>query len=120
MTFSLAEFNKKIAEVGNSISQALEGMIADDQLFALRDLILAQVRVCLLHYKLMEIEKDDRLVLGGSAFSSVMNKHLELAKFFRSLPQSAQKPIYEMESTISLYKSISHHFEEGGSLGNSK
>lgn len=112
MTFRLAEFDLKIAEVEKCISQAFEGIIADDRLFVLRDLLLAQVRVCALHYKLMQLEKDDRLLLSEAAFSRVMEKHLELAKFFRSLPKSGEMPSYEMESIIAHYSFIAHHFEE--------
>lgn len=112
MTFQPLEFSRKISEVEENISQALQGIPSDERLFALRDLLLAQVRVCDIHYRLMQLEKDNRLLLSDAAASSMMDKHLELAKFFRELPKSEQKPTYEMESIISLYKFISHHFAD--------
>jgi hypothetical protein len=120
MTFHLREFDQKIAEVEQSISQALEGVLADDRLFVLRDLLLAQTRVCALHYKLMQLEKNDRLLLSDASFSIVMDKHLELAKFFRSLPKSGERPTYEMESIITHYRFIARHFAESCSQDKDK
>ena len=112
MSVHLSEFSRKIADVEKSISQALEGFPADEKLFAVRDLLLAQLRVCALHYKLMELEKDGRVLLPDESSSLLMNTHLELSRFFRNLPKSEKKPTYEMESIMSLYALTAHHFKD--------
>ena len=99
-------------EVEESISDALEGFPADERLFVLRDLLLAQVRVCVLHFNLMQLEKSGRLVLSDSGFSSIMDKHLEFAEFFRANRKPEAKSTYEMKSIISLYTLIVHHSTE--------
>lgn len=110
MTQVSDNFDRLIGEMEQAISRSFEGRTADDRLFALRDLLLAQLKVCVLHYKLMSIEREQRLLFSETSFTNLVAKHLEISKCFREAQRSRDKSTYEMKSIISLYNFISHHF----------
>lgn len=107
--FTPDEFDQKVGAMEVSILSAFESAPQDARVLTLRDLLLAQLKVCSLHYKLIQLEAGNRLSIDGADFSNMISKHLELAEFFRAIPKSSEKPSYEMKSILSLYRFISHH-----------
>ena len=112
MTSVSDEFDRQIAEMEELISKSLEDHPADDRLFTLRDFLLAQLRVCALHYRLMLLESKSPLLFDDTSFARLIAKHLEISQFFRQLPKCRDKSTYEMKSIISLYNFIEHHSAE--------
>ena len=105
-------FEKKIVELRRVVSDALSGETADERLFVLRDLLLSQLDVCALHYRLMQIEAGERYLFAEAPFSDMVSKHLELLKLFRDLRKPGEKSSYETESMSSFYWFIAAHFRE--------
>lgn len=113
MSFEIAEFDQKIGEFELAISQAFSDRQADAKMLALKDLLLAQLRVCAAHYRLMAMESDGRVLLSEKAFTRLLEEQLQLSKFFRRVPKSSDKSTYEMKSVYPLYTFIENHFEQG-------
>lgn len=107
--FKPVEFDEMAAKLEESIARVFKDVPQDPRKLALLDLLLAQLKVCSLHYKLMQLEEGNRLSINGADLSDLVSRQLELAKFFRDLPKSSENPTYEMKSIITLYRFISHH-----------
>ena len=112
MNSQLEQFNDKLAELRESVAASFLGQAADERLFSLRELLLSQLDVCALHYKLMQIELDGRYLFAEGPFSDMVRKHLELARLFRDLRKPGEKSTYETNSISSFYWYIAAHFED--------